>query len=209
MGDGAISVNPPADAFGIIDTAMAPMTAIFYDDPPLAPRGKDSPRSIFLGGPTSKNRRTRWRLEALSILERRNFDGAAVVPEFRDRAFDDASPARFGAGASPVADLRAVSYNILAWETAGIERATVALFWMPFRLAEADDPASLPGFTTRAEVGRELARDPRRVVLGMPAGALSGAHIRYHAHRAGAPIHDSLEDTISAALALAERSAPS
>jgi hypothetical protein len=72
---------------------------------------------------------------------------------------------------------------------------------MPFVIAAADDPASLPGFTTRAEVSRELARDPRRVVLGMPRGALSGGHIRFHAHRAGVAVATTLEDTLAAALA--------
>jgi hypothetical protein len=97
--------------------------------------------------------------------------------------------------------MRPVSHGVLRWETAGIEHASVVLFWMPFRIAGEDDPASLPGFTTRAEVSRELARDPARVVLGMPPGALSGGHIRFHAHRAGVPIAGTLEETLAAALA--------
>ncbi|QRO00712.1 hypothetical protein JRI60_17600 [Archangium violaceum] len=95
--------------------------------------------------------------------------------------------------------MRTTSYNILRWETAGIEQATVVLFWMPFQLAPEGDP--LPGFTTRAEVSRELARAPARIVLGMPPGALSSSHIRYHAHQGGVPIHDTLEDTVAAAVA--------
>jgi hypothetical protein len=98
--------------------------------------------------------------------------------------------------------MRATSHNILRWETTGIEHATVVLFWMPFAIAAADDPASLPGFTTRAEVSRELARDPSRIVLGMPEGSLSSAHIRYHAHRAGVPIAVTLAATVDAAVAL-------
>jgi hypothetical protein len=72
---------------------------------------------------------------------------------------------------------------------------------MPFVIAAEDDPESLPGFTTRAEVSRELARAPDRIVLGMPAGAFSSGHIRYHAHRGGVPIHETLAATIDAALA--------
>ena len=93
------------------------------------------------------------------------------------------------------------TYNILRWETAGIERSSVVLFWMPFFIAAEDDPASLPGFTTRAEVSRELARAPERIVLGMPGGALSSGHIRYHAHLRGVRIHETLEQTVAAALA--------
>jgi hypothetical protein len=64
------------------------------------------------------------------------------------------------------------------------------LFWMPFAITADDgDPASLPGFTTRAEVSRELARASHRIVLGMPPGAFSSSHIRYHAQRRGDPRH--------------------
>jgi hypothetical protein len=72
---------------------------------------------------------------------------------------------------------------------------------MPFAIGADGDPDSLPGFTTRAEVSRELARAPGRIVLGMPAGALSSGHIRYHAHRGGVSIHDTLAATVDAALA--------
>jgi hypothetical protein len=106
-----------------------------------------------------------------------------------------------GGDACPAPGMRAVSYNILDWETTGIEHATCVLFWMPFAIAADDDPDSLPGFTTRAEVSRELARAPGRIVLGMPRGALSSGHIRYHAHRGGVPIHDTLAATVDAALA--------
>jgi len=75
-------------------------------------------------------------------------------------------------------------------ELVGIERATIVLFWMPFRITADTDPASLPGFTTRAEVSRELQRAPERLVLGMPADAFSSGHIRYHAHHAG--LHEPL-----------------
>ncbi|MGZ3423198.1 MAG: hypothetical protein ACXWUG_04825 [Polyangiales bacterium] len=162
------------------------------------------PASIFLAGPTSRGvLRTRWRAEALEWLTARGFAGTVLLPEFRDSLFDQRAPQVFGSPASPVPGMRAISHNILRWETTGIERATVVLFWMPFCIGAEDDPESLPGFTTRAEVARELARDPRRVVLGMPDGALSGAHIRYHAHHAGVPIQKTLHATLSAALSRA------
>lgn len=175
------------------------MDVLFYDD---ALAEAPIPRSIFLAGPTARGvLRTPWRAEALGWLERRGFDGTALVPEFRDGLFDELAPRVFGAPSSPVPGMRAVSHNILRWETTGIEQAKVVLFWMPFAIAAADDPASLPGFTTRAEVSRELARDPSRIVLGMPTGALSGAHIRFHAHRARVAIEATLEGTLEAAVA--------
>lgn len=177
------------------------MLTLFYDDRPLAPRLADAGPSIFLAGPTSRGCRTRWRLDAVELLSGRGFTGAVIIPEFRDRLFSEAAAAHFAGDACPVPGMRPVSYNILDWETTGIERATCILFWMPFAIAAEDDPDSLPGFTTRAEVSRELARAPDRIVLGMPAGAFSSGHIRYHAHRGGVPIHETLAATIDAALA--------
>ncbi len=181
------------------------MITLFYDDPPLATRPGETAPSIFLAGPTARGRRTRWRLDAIALLARRGFGGVVVVPEFRDRPLDQAAPVHFGGRASPVPNMKPASYGVLEWETAGIERATIVLFWMPFRIAAQDDPESLPGFTTRAEVSRELVRGPRRIVLGMPDGALSSAHIRYHAHRAGVRIHGSLDETVAAAIELVSR----
>lgn len=172
----------------------------FYDD---AFEGDGTiPSSIFLAGPTARGvPRTPWRAEALERLRGRGFDGTVILPEFRDGLFERRAPVVFGGCASPVPGMRPVSFGVLAWETTGIERSRVVLFWMPFRLLAEDDPASLPGFTTRAEAARELARDPRRVVLGMPPDAVSSGHIRYHAHRAGVPIAATLEETLAMALA--------
>jgi hypothetical protein len=173
------------------------ITLHFYDDvldeQPIA-------RSIFLAGPTARGvRRTEWRAKALELLEAKSFDGSVIIPEFREGLFDELAPRRFGTGESPVPSMRRTSHGILHWETTGIENASVVLFWMPFAIAAEDDPASLPGFTTRAEVSRELVRDPSRIVLGIPRGALSSSHIRYHAHRAGVTIAETLEDTVAAA----------
>jgi len=166
----------------------------FYDDDLT-----DLGLSIFLAGPTARHARTAWRIEAMQVP----FEGAWIVPEFRSESFDVAAPRRFARAASPAPGMRPISYSILEWETTGIERATVVLFWMPFAITHEDDPASLPGFTTRAEVSREIVRAPDRIVLGMPEGALSGSHIRYHAHRAGARIHATLAATVTAAIDLA------
>lgn len=184
------------------------MQALFYDDSPLESHLAAAASSIFLAGPTAHSAsRTPWRHAAMTLLARRGFSGAVVVPEFRSSSFSEGSPIRFGEIISPVPHMRGISYGILDWETCGIERSTVALFWMPFQLGAEDDPDSLPGFTTRAEVSRELARAPRRIVLGMPPGALSGAHIRYHAFQSGVVIHDSLEATVDAALMYIGRAA--
>jgi hypothetical protein len=177
------------------------MHTLFYDDPlPESLAGVLS--SIFLAGPTASGvQRTPWRAQALELLAARGYTGTVILPEFRATSFTETAPRVFGAGASEVPHMKTTSYNILRWETTGIELSTVVLFWMPFQLAPEGEPTSLPGFTTRAEVSRELARAPERIVLGMPPGALSSAHIRYHAHQGGVPIHDTLEETVAAAMA--------
>ena len=177
------------------------MFTLFYDDQDLEVRLLAAPASIFLAGPTARGvRRTPWRAEALELLSRRGYSGAAVLPELRDGLFTESAPRAFGYGHSAVPHLKTMSYNILRWETTGIEQSTLVLFWMPFTIGAEEDPTSLPGFTTRAEVSRELQRAPSRVILGMPPGGFSTGHIRYHAHLAGVPIYDSLETTVDAAL---------
>jgi hypothetical protein len=176
------------------------MQTIFYDD--LAPSAP-IPRSIFLAGPIANGIcRTPWRAQVLDYLTIQGFMGTVILPEFRAGLFAELAPGRFRTDEVPTpSGMRTTSYNILDWETAGIELSTLVLFWMPFCLAEPGNPTSLPGFTTRAEVSREVARSPWRVVLGMPQGALSSSHIRYHAYREGLPIWPTLKQTIDVALA--------
>lgn len=183
----------------------ASVQVLFYDD---TLDGSPIPSSLFLAGPTAQGVRTAWRSEVIAMLEARRFAGTVVIPEFRDGRFAEHVEARFGAPPSTVPGMRATSCNILHWETTGIERVTVALFWMPFAIAAEGTPESLPGFTTRAEISRELARHPSRIVLGMPAGALSGGHIRYHAHAAGLTVHETLSATLDAALARLSAGSP-
>lgn len=175
------------------------MQILFYDDQPLMPVLAAVP-SIFLAGPTARDVPTPWRRAVLKLLEANGFAGAVVIPEFRNLPFEEGVRSYFGQVASPVPSMRGASYGILDWETCGIEHSTVVLFWMPFRIGREEDPDSLPGFTTRAEVSRELVRAPHRIVLGMPPGALSSSHIRYHAFHCGVTIHDTLEETVKAAL---------
>ena len=174
------------------------MRTVFYDD---LLDGEPIARSVFLAGPTARGvLRTAWRATALAWFEARHFTGTVLLPEFRSGLFDQNAPTRFGDHQSLTPGMRGTSQGVLTWETTGIEQSTAVLFWMPFHVAAEDDPASLPGFTTRAEVSRELVRDPSRLVLGMPAGALSSSHIRFHAHRAGVPIASTLEETLAKAL---------
>lgn len=176
---------------------MDPTGCLFYDDVPFSAPHADS---IFLIGPTAAHaHRTPWRAEAVSGLRHRGFAGVIVIPEFRAGGFrrdffEDRKPAQ-------IPGMSRTSQRILEWETAGIDHAHVLLAWMPFTLlADEHDPASLPGFTTRPEVARATAMRHPRLVLGMPAGALSGGHLRYHAYRAQIPIYDTLAECLRVAV---------
>jgi hypothetical protein len=176
------------------------MKLLFYDVRDLAPALKGT-RSVFLAGPTVPQPGiTAWRADAVRLFEQAGFEGALVIPEFEVRHYKEAAPTHFGRPPSPVAGMKDHSYNVLAWETLGIEQSSHVMFWMPFSIGEEHDPDSMPGFTTRAEVARELVRAPRRITLGMTPDALSSAHIRYHAHHAGVSIHPTLEATVAAVL---------
>jgi hypothetical protein len=175
---------------------------LFYDDQDLQDRLRAGGRSIFLAGPTARGvQRTAWRARAMELLDGHGYDGFVVIPEPRDGTLDGGMDRIFDHGTSPGPGMKARSYNVLRWETCGIEHSSLVLFWMPFTIAGEDDPASLPGFTTRSEVAREVARAPGRVVLGMPAKVLSGSHVRYHAHAAGLRVWETLEETVAAAVA--------
>ena len=155
------------------------MNELYYDDVELEAALAERAPSLFLAGPTvRRTRRTPWRREALGRLAALGFSGTVVIPEFRDRPFEEAAAEVFASPPGQAPGMRTESFNILRWETCGIERSTAVLFWMPFALGRRDDPISMPGFTTRAEVSRELARDPSRIVLGMPRRVVSGSQIR-------------------------------
>lgn len=179
------------------------MRTLFYEDPPLRARE----RAIFLAGPTVSAKaaqRTAWRTEALSLLA--YWDGLVIVPEFREggfrrEPFDDGKPVT-------VPGMTRASERILEWETLCIDHASVLLAWMPFAVAEETSPASLPGFSTRAEVMRAIALGRFGLSMGMPHGAVSGGQIRYHAHRGGYAVFETLADTIGWARALAAAQGP-
>lgn len=160
--------------------------------------------SIFLGGPTSRGiYRTAWRARALDLLEILDYSGIVIVPELKYPERDNIEDI-FGTGKCPVSNMKVTTYNILKWETSGLDQSTVNLFWMPFSVGHEADPTSLPGFTTRSEVIREMMRCPHKVVLGMPIRAISGGHIKYHAFEAGIQVHTALEETVEAASLIAE-----
>lgn len=135
--------------------------------------------SVFLAGPTPT---------------------AGVVPSWRPAAIEKIR----AAATSPLTVLipesrggvRAESYDDqFRWETAARAQASVVLFWIP------RDLATMPGFTTNVEFGHDVTTG--RVVLGCPPNCPNPERNRYLiklAERYGAPVCETLDDTVRAAL---------
>lgn len=100
---------------------------------------------------------------------------------------------------------RATHYDDqVEWETAARATADAILFWIP------RDLTTMPGFTTNVEFGLDIPTG--RVVLGCPPDCAAPERNRYLiwvAHRHGAPVRDTLSDTVAAALALTSSRTPS
>ncbi|MEV7179676.1 nucleoside 2-deoxyribosyltransferase domain-containing protein [Kitasatospora sp. NPDC093679] len=139
--------------------------------------------SVFLAGPTPRAARVAsWRPQAVDLLAER-WDGpqplTVLLPEDRG-------------------GFRAADYDHqFAWETAARAGATAILFWIP------RDLRTLPGFTTNVEFGHDVTTG--RTVLGCPPDCPNPERNRYLLHLArhyGAPVRETLPETVAAALAL-------
>ncbi|MFD4830097.1 nucleoside 2-deoxyribosyltransferase domain-containing protein [Streptomyces uncialis] len=98
---------------------------------------------------------------------------------------------------------RAAHYDDqVAWETEARATATAILFWIP------RDLTHMPGFTTNVEFGLDAGTG--RAVLGVPPDCPNPERNRYLvfvARRHGVPVHTTLSETATAALALVQASA--
>ncbi len=111
-----------------------------------------SKKSIFLAGPTIRtNEITEWRLKAIKIFEKLNFDGIVFIPEYINMYVDGDYLTKQ-----------------MLWEREALEAATVILFWVP------RDEKVLPGFTTNVEFGFWI--HTKKIIYGRPDDA---KHIRY------------------------------
>jgi hypothetical protein len=151
------------------------MKVVYADQPP-----EFGHPSIFLAGPTPRSADVAsWRPQALDLLRRLGFAGAALVPERR--------------GGWQHGDY----LDQVEWECAGLEGCSVIAFWVP------RDLATLPGFTTNVEFGRYVGSG--RCVYGRPERA---PHTRYldwlYSKVVGRQPEVTLADTMEAALAKLE-----
>lgn len=138
------------------------------------PKASELP-SIFLAGPTIRTDQVTdlksWRLDAIAELEKQGFMGYVFVPEYRDGKL----PPNF--------DLT----KQIDWETDGLTRATVILFWIP-RTKE------LPALTTNIEFGEWVKSG--KIVVGAPDYAEKVDYIKQKCSRNNVLWGNTLNETI-------------
>ncbi|WP_020519374.1 nucleoside 2-deoxyribosyltransferase domain-containing protein [Catelliglobosispora koreensis] len=133
--------------------------------------------SIFLAGPNPRDQGVpSWRPDAVDMLRQAwaNRGTLAVfVPE--------------GRGWKPL------KYERHPWESKWLSTVDVIAFWVQ------RDMATMPALNTNIEFGRW--EDSGRIVFGAPPESVHVGYMRERAHRNGAPVTDTLDATMLAALA--------
>ena len=142
--------------------------------------------SVFLAGPTPRagDDVESWRPAAIAELSKMwagDKPLTVLTPESRG-------------------GIRAKHYDDqVGWETKARAQATSILFWIP------RDLKTMPGMTTNVEFGLDIPTG--RVVLGCPPDCPNPERNRYLiwvAKQYGAPVCDTLEDTVATALTMVE-----
>lgn len=145
--------------------------------------------SCFLAGPTIRAHQTHlksWRTEALDLLEKANFNGTVIIPEFLVR-----NESNLEKGLIPI------------WEFTALKEADCIMFWVP-RTQETI------GLTTNYELGYWVAREREKVVYGRPDDAYRISYPDIMWREDAEPgesieIYKTLEDTVRAAINLASQ----
>jgi nucleoside 2-deoxyribosyltransferase len=143
--------------------------------------------SLYLAGPTPRNAEVcSWRPQALQLLESMAYDGVVFIPESQD------------------GQRRGDYDRQMTWELDAMRRSDIILFWVP---AERE---TLPAYTTRVEFGLQV--NSGKVILGIPQNAYKARYMEKLAKKYRITAHDTLEETVEAALTTlgrgAERSGP-
>jgi len=132
-------------------------------------------KSLFLAGPTPRDKSNpSWRPEALKALEAYGYDGHVFVPEPRG------------------GDFRGSYDDQIEWEEEGLNRADIALFWIP------RDMATMPALTTNDEWG--VWKGSGKAVLGCPDEATRVRYQQHYAKKLGVPVEKRLQSTLLTAI---------
>lgn len=141
-------------------------------------------KSLFLMGPTPRsNDDVSWRIEALKLLDQKNFDGVVFIPETRNgewkHDYDDQ----------------------IEWEDECLNVADVIVAWVPRNLK-----TTMKGLSTNIEFG--FWRNSGKLVLGFPSEAEKMSYIAHYAKQEKIPTASTLSETLDLALSFIEKEAP-
>lgn len=133
--------------------------------------------SIFLAGPTPRDESPSWREDALDILCKLEYDWTVHVPERSDKKNRNWETGDWD--------------RQVKWEWNALNMSTFIPFWI------CREEWKLPGLTTNDEWGYWKAKNPKKLLLGVPEGA---PHTRYQiwwAKQLNIPVFNQLEDLLA------------
>jgi len=146
-----------------------------YATEPLPYLRSETLRSIFLAGPTPRDKTVgSWRPRALQLLAAMGHDGYVFVPEPADGVWKGVYTAQ------------------IEWEEKALNRADCILFWVP------RDMETMPALTTNDEWG--FWKKSGKVVFGAPPDAVRVRYQRYYANKYRVPGGDTLSAVCRAAV---------
>jgi len=138
------------------------------------PFPSDVESTIFLAGPTPRDKFPSWRSEAIRLFQEMDFKGHIFVPEDR------------------TGDYKGDYNDQIGWEEEGLHRADCIVFWVPREMSK------MPALTTNDEWG--AWKNSGKVVFGAPNEAQSVRYQEAYAAKFGVPSFRNLRDTLRAAV---------
>lgn len=143
---------------------------------------------IFLAGPTQRvPGNTSWRQHCLHLLSDKGFEGDVILPEWHNGGDHEKNKKKIGWD---------VPGTTTRWEKQYLTSAKLIIFWLPFTLIPGD-MSSLPGLTTRLELGIWLEKDPEKLIVGMPVECnLGDGPIKTYSADYGVRIYSTLEAVV-------------
>lgn len=137
-------------------------------------------KSIFLAGPTLRNSNfnASWRKPACDILKKLGYDGIVYVPEFE------------------IGNMSVELTTQAGWEREALIASDIIIFYVARKFPE------LPGLTTNIEYGMWLSKKPDACMLCLPTWAEKNNYLKwlYAQEKPNAPIYETLEDILAAAV---------
>ncbi len=135
-------------------------------------------KSVFLAGPTPRSEDVLgWRDGAIKAFKELNFNGTILIPELEGGWNQE------------------FAYKTqIEWELEAMEKADIIMFWIPRELE------TMPAFTTNIEFGYWLAKEPSKIILGVPSYAVNCDYIKYLAKVNDIQVHTNKLETIKAVL---------